>query len=112
MKLLPPNGFPPTKPPSYGVVTQGAVALVEIARPDVRRSFCIATTATDFPPDRPSTWSGALDQVAAGSMPGDQSQARATCNTKPTCRVSGLLFCAGLGQLVEDQPHLIVIEPD
>ncbi|ACI93531.1 Y4BN [Afipia carboxidovorans OM5] len=71
MKLLPPNGFPPTKPPSYGVVTQGAVALVEIARPDVRRSFCIAATATDFPPDRPSTWSGALDQVAAGSMPGD-----------------------------------------
>ncbi|MBN9147127.1 S8 family peptidase [Nitrobacter sp. 62-23] len=71
MKLLPPNGFPPTTPPSYGVVTQGAVALVEIARPNVRRSFCIATTATDFPPDRPSTWSGALDQVAAGSMPGD-----------------------------------------
>jgi Subtilase family len=54
-------------------VTQGAVALVEIARPGVRRSFCIATTATDFPPDRPSTWSGALDQVAAGSMPGDQA---------------------------------------
>jgi hypothetical protein len=71
MKLLPPNGFPPTKPPSYGVVTQGAVASVEIARPNVRRSFCIAATATDFPPDRPSTWSGALDQVAAGSMPGD-----------------------------------------
>ena len=71
MKLLPPHGFPPTQPPSYGVVTQGAVALVEIARPDVRRSFCVATTATDFPPDRPSTWSGALDQIAAGSMPGD-----------------------------------------
>jgi Subtilase family len=71
MKLLPPNGFPATKPPSYGVVTQGAIAQVEIARPNVNRSFCIATTATDFPPDRPSTWSGALDQVAAGSMPGD-----------------------------------------
>jgi hypothetical protein len=65
MKLLPPHGFPATEPPSYGVVTQGAVALVEVARPDVHRSFCIATTATDFPPDRPSTWSGALDQVAA-----------------------------------------------
>ena len=34
MKLLPPHGFPPTKPPSYGVVTQGAVALVEAERPD------------------------------------------------------------------------------
>ena len=71
MKLLPPNGFPRTKPPSYGVVTQGAVAQVEIARPDVRRCFCIATTTIDFPPSRPSSWSGALDQVAAGSMPGD-----------------------------------------
>ncbi len=71
MKLLPPNGFPPTKPPSYGVVTQGAVASVETERPDVRRSFCIATTATDFPSGRPSSWSGALDQIAAGSMPGD-----------------------------------------
>ncbi|MGO4560109.1 S8 family peptidase [Mesorhizobium sp. 2RAF21] len=71
MKLLPPHGFPPTKPPSYGVVTQGAVALVEAGRPNVPRSFCLAATATDFPPGRPSTWSGALDQVAAGSMPGD-----------------------------------------
>jgi Subtilase family len=71
MKLLPPRGFPPTQPPSYGVVTQGAVATVETERPDVRRCFCIATTATDFPPSRPSSWSGALDQVAAGSMPGD-----------------------------------------
>ena len=71
MKLLPPNGFPPTKPPSYGVVTQGAVALVEAEQPNGRRSFCIASSATDFPPSRPSSWSGALDQVAAGSMPGD-----------------------------------------
>lgn len=73
MKLLPPHGFPPTKPPSYGVVTQGAVALVEATRPNVPRSFCLAATATDFPPSRPSTWSGALDQVAAGSMPGDSA---------------------------------------
>ena len=29
-----------------------------------------------------------------------------------TAGVSGVLFCVGLGQLVEDQPHLIVIEPD
>ncbi|WP_336866959.1 S8 family peptidase [Sphingomonas sanguinis] len=71
MKLLPPHGFPATKPPSYGVVTQGAVSLVEIERPDALRIFCIATSATDFPPSRPSTWSGALDQIAAGAMPGE-----------------------------------------
>lgn len=71
MKLLPPQGFPATRPPSYGVVTQGAVAQVEIERPGIKRAFCLATSTTDFPPSRPSTWSGALDQVAAGSMPGD-----------------------------------------
>jgi len=74
MKLLPPHGFPPTKPPSYGVVTQGAVSAVEIEQPDKLRSFCIATSATDFPPSRPSTWSGALDQVAAGAMPGEADE--------------------------------------
>lgn len=71
MKLLPPDGFPPTKPPSYGVVTQGAVSAVEIERPNALRSFCIAHSATDFPPGRPSTWSGALDQIASGAMPGE-----------------------------------------
>lgn len=68
MKLLPPHGFPPTQPPSYGVVTQGAVSGVEAERPDFLRSFCIATSATDFPPSRPSTWSGAIDQAASGTM--------------------------------------------
>jgi hypothetical protein len=74
MKLLPPRGFPKTKPPSYGVVTEGAVALVEAERPNVRRAFCLATSACDFPPERPSSWSGALDQIASGSMPGDQAE--------------------------------------
>ncbi|MGN2251808.1 S8 family serine peptidase [Frateuria sp. GZRe12] len=74
MKLLPPHGFPATKPPSYGVVTQGAVALVEAEQPGARRSFCLATSATDFSPARPSSWSGALDQIAAGSLPGDVAE--------------------------------------
>jgi hypothetical protein len=73
MKFLPPRGFPPTQPPSYGVVTQGAVGAVEVERPNVLRSFCIASSTTDFPPSRPSTWSGALDQIASGSMPGDEN---------------------------------------
>ncbi len=73
MKLLPPRGFPKTRPPSYGVVTEGAVALVEAERPNVRRAFCLANSACDFPPERPSSWSGALDQITSGSMPGDQA---------------------------------------
>lgn len=73
MKLLPPKGFLKTKPPSYGFVTQGAVALVEAERPNVRRAFCLASSSCDFPPERPSSWSGALDQITSGSMLGDQS---------------------------------------
>jgi hypothetical protein len=73
MKLLPPRGFPRTRAPSYGVVTEGAVALVEAERPNVRRAFCLANSASDFSPERPSSWSGALDQITSGSMPGDQA---------------------------------------
>ena len=80
MKLLPPRGFPRTKPPSYGVVTQGCVALVETERPGILRSFCLASSATDFTPSRPSSWSGALDQIAAGSMPGDSQTAVAAAD--------------------------------
>jgi hypothetical protein len=58
-------------PESPTAPTQGAVALVEAERPTALRSFCLATSAVDFPPSRPSSWSAALDQVAAGSMPGD-----------------------------------------
>lgn len=72
MKFLPPPGFQATPPPSYGVVTQGAVALVETERPNVLRSFCIASSTEEFPPGRPSTWSGALDQIASGAMSGDE----------------------------------------
>jgi hypothetical protein len=75
MKLLPPGGFPQTQPGNYGVVTQGAVALVETERPGVRRVFCMACSTVDFPNDRPSTWSGSIDQMAAGSMPGDRNAA-------------------------------------
>lgn len=74
MKLLPPPGFPPTQAPSYGFVTQGAVSSVEIERPDTLRSFCLAISTTDFPSSRPSTWSGALDQIASGAMPGEADE--------------------------------------
>ncbi len=74
MKLLPPRGFPPTKPPSYGFVTQGAVSSVELERLDILRSYCLAISTTDFPSSRPSTWSGALDQIASGAMPGEAEE--------------------------------------
>lgn len=73
MKLLPPPGFPLTKPRHYGTVTQGSVAKVESNRPGRRRSFCLACSSTDFPSSEPSSWSGALDQIAAGSMTIEQA---------------------------------------
>lgn len=81
MKLLPPDGFSPTQPPSYGFVTQGAVALVETNRPGVARSYCLATSDREFSSERPSSWSGALDQIAAGSMPGDLADGQSAADS-------------------------------
>lgn len=72
VKFLPPHGFPYTEPARYGFVTQAAVSKVEIERPNASRSFCIATSAADFPAERPSSWSGAIDQLSAGAMPGER----------------------------------------
>ncbi|MCB2057319.1 MAG: S8 family peptidase [Novosphingobium sp.] len=72
MKFLPPRGFDATEPTRYGFVTQGAVALAEVERPNAARSFCIATSSPDFSPSRPSSWSGAIDQLSAGAMPGER----------------------------------------
>ncbi|MER9316488.1 S8 family peptidase [Mesorhizobium sp. M0659] len=71
VKFLPPKGFPANRPSAYGIVTQSAIAIAEIERPNVARSFCIASSTDEFPPDSPSSWSGALDQISAGSMPGE-----------------------------------------
>lgn len=70
VKLLPPRGAPKTPPPSYGVVTQAAVGLVEISRPEAARSFCLASSYLDADASRPTSWSGALDQIAAGTIGG------------------------------------------
>ncbi|MER8650077.1 S8 family peptidase [Mesorhizobium sp. M0586] len=72
VKFLPPHGFPPNRPSAYGLVTQSAVSIAEIHRPNVPRSFCLASSTNLFAPDSPSSWSGALDQISAGSMPGER----------------------------------------
>jgi hypothetical protein len=71
VKILPPRGFAATPPPSYGIVTQSAVSLVEASRPDRERSFCVASCYVDGDASRPSSWSGALDQIAAGELAAD-----------------------------------------
>jgi hypothetical protein len=65
VKLLPPHGFPPTAPVNFGLVTQQAVALPEIARPDRARIFCLAIGQEAVSGPRASSWSAAIDQSAA-----------------------------------------------
>ena len=66
VKILPPDGFDPTEERLYGAYTKQAVALPETERPDRRRVFCLAVTNEDRTGKRPTTWSAAIDQEAAG----------------------------------------------
>ena len=66
VKILPPDGFDPTDERRYGAYTKQAVALPETQRPDRRRVFCLAVTNEDRTGRRPTTWSAAIDQEAAG----------------------------------------------
>lgn len=70
--FLPPDGFDETEPANYGYVTQQAINLPEIAAPERPRVFCMAVTNKDVPGDRPTSWSAAVDQAAAGKMPGER----------------------------------------
>lgn len=110
MKFLPPRGFDATEPTRYGFVTQGAVALAEVERPNAARSFCIATSSPDFSPSRPSSWSGAIDQLCAGAMPGErQDQQSATDHPKRL-----VLIAAGNvigGQREEVEAHKSLEDP-
>ncbi len=69
--LLPPKNFDPTEPANYGYVTQQAISLPEIAAPGRTRVFCMAITNRSVPGDRPTSWSAAMDQAAAGKMNGE-----------------------------------------
>lgn len=66
VKLLPPRGFPPTEERFYGARTKQAVALSEIREHQRKRIFCLAITNEAHSGVRPTTWSAAIDQEAAG----------------------------------------------
>ena len=66
VKILPPDGFDSTQERFYGAVTKQAVALSETERPERSRVYCLAVTNEDRSGIRPSTWSSAIDQEAAG----------------------------------------------
>jgi hypothetical protein len=75
VKVLPPRGFDPNDPASYGALTQAAVSLAEYAAPDRSRTFCMAVTNENVSGAIPSSWSAAIDQAACGRMPGDEDAA-------------------------------------
>ncbi len=74
VKILPPRGQNP--PDLYGAVTAEATTRPEIQAPLRRRCFSLAVTATD---DRdrgqPSSWSAAVDALAAGRAFDPKTQA-------------------------------------
>jgi hypothetical protein len=72
VKILPPEGFDPNEPQSYGVLTQAAIALPEIEAPDRPRVYCMAVTNDNVSGATASTWSAAIDQAAVGRMIGDE----------------------------------------
>ena len=74
VKLLPPPGFKKTEPKNYGLITKNAVHIAEVSSTDELRSFCIACSAIDYHSTEPSTWSGAIDQLASDSV-NNQTQA-------------------------------------
>jgi hypothetical protein len=74
VKILPPGGFPQNDPQSYGSITQSAVSLAEVNKPERSRIFCTAITNKDVSGARASTWSAAVDQASFGLMPADEDQ--------------------------------------
>jgi hypothetical protein len=65
VKVLPPRND--TDPKLYGSITAEAVARTETQAPDRRRAFSMAVTAIHDPiPGTPTSWSAAVDALAAG----------------------------------------------
>lgn len=77
VKILPNVGG--NAPELWGDLTQQAVSKAEIKEPNRKRINCMAVTASsenDLEPGRPSSWSAAVDKLAAGERNGDAPNER------------------------------------
>lgn len=74
VKLLPSNGE--NDPELYGALTEQAVALAEIANPDVRRVICMAITSPEINTfdGSPTSWSAAIDSITSGANEDDEKR--------------------------------------
>ena len=66
VKFLSPIPREEDDPANYGAITKAAVALAEERNPDRIRTICSAATNPNRYGDRPSRWSAAVDEIAAG----------------------------------------------
>ena len=66
VKFLPPKPRREDEIANYGAITKAAVALAEQRNPTRTRAICSATTNSDRRGDRPTRWSAAVDDLAAG----------------------------------------------
>ena len=67
VKLIPDSGSHHDED-LYGFLTKQAISRAEVERPDNRRAVCLAVTSEDHRDEgRPSSWSGSVDQLCAGT---------------------------------------------
>lgn len=67
VKILPSSGE--NDPKLYGAITQDAIYLAEIVRPQFERAVCMAVTSDKYNTNdgSPTSWSGAVDSLASGA---------------------------------------------
>jgi hypothetical protein len=65
VKILPRQGENP--PELYGEITLASAARVESHKPERRRAYSLSVTAGSCPDGRPTSWSGAIDQLCMGA---------------------------------------------
>lgn len=102
VKILPPEGQNP--PDLYGAVTAEAIGRAEIGAPERLRCYSLAVTATDQR-DRgqPTSWSVALDALAAGRS-FDTTNQRLTYTDPDEVPSRRLIFVAA-GNVFELEPN-------
>ncbi|HEY1926607.1 MAG TPA: S8 family peptidase [Caulobacteraceae bacterium] len=102
VKYLTPPGFPQPTAPSYGAITQGAVAIAELNGGERARTFCIASSTDLWSATQPSSWSGALDQLASGATLADRSTG------EPPTKTAKRLIVVAAGNVQGGQRQAII----
>jgi len=71
VKILPPKKYNDNDPELWGDITSQGISLAEIQAPDRKRIICMAVNSADNRDrGKPSSWSGALDQIISGVTDG------------------------------------------